>query len=275
MADTGKTAWFYSKDGQQLGPVPHAELQKIIAAKQLDPAKDMVWNESLPNWVSLAEVMNQFDSAAPAKPTENATPAPAKETPTPATRETPATAKEQASLEQPFEPVDMAQLGESSNALEWPGARRRHYLIAVIVVPLLIGSLFGALAPTLEADTRDILNFGISLVLLIVTIVYSLKRLTNLDMSRWWFLGNFIPIVNLWVGYRCVACPAGYAHHGKMDKAGIILAIVYWLSLIALVLGTVWLVLYLMDRFANDPEFREEVRKFLIELRAQIEAQQS
>lgn len=268
MADDTQQAWFYSKGGQQLGPVTHAELQQKISARELHPGKEMVWNESLPNWLPLAEAKDEFDLstaliAAPAVPTA------------PAAKTHPAThTKTEPSLQQDFEPVDLSELGLSASTPEWPGAPRRHYLFAVLALPILWGILFTALASTFSADTRDILNFGGSLLILIITIAYTLKRLTNLDMSRWWFLGNFVPIVNLWIGYRCFACPPGYANHGKMDKAGIILAIVYWLSLIALVLGLVWLTLHLMDRYANDPEFREEVRQALIELREQIEAQQ-
>ena len=52
-------------------------------------------------------------------------------------------------------------------------------------------------------------------------------------MSRWWVLAVFAPILNLWVGYRCFACPPGYAYHKKLDGAGVALAILYWLVLLA------------------------------------------
>ena len=52
-------------------------------------------------------------------------------------------------------------------------------------------------------------------------------------MSRWWYLAVFAPVLNLWVGYRCVACPSGYAHHKKMDVPGIALAALYWIAMLA------------------------------------------
>ena len=68
-------------------------------------------------------------------------------------------------------------------------------------------------------------------------------------MSRWWFLGHFVPILHFWVGYRSFACPGGYAFHKKLGGAGIFLAIVYWIltifitslivALIALFLGSI------------------------------------
>ena len=60
-----------------------------------------------------------------------------------------------------------------------------------------------------------------------------LRRLTNLGMSRWWCLTALVPVANLWLGYRCYACPTGYAYHKKLDVAGIILAILYSITGVA------------------------------------------
>ena len=70
---------------------------------------------------------------------------------------------------------------------------------------------------------------------LVIVIHFGLKRLVNLGMSRMWCLAFFAPFLNLWVGYRCLACPAGYAYHKKLDGPGIALAVVYWLVMLAFV----------------------------------------
>jgi hypothetical protein len=58
----------------------------------------------------------------------------------------------------------------------------------------------------------------------------------------------FAPLLNLWVAYRCLACPAGYAYHRKLDVPGIALALLYWLT----VLLAVWLMAdYLTDLLAQ------------------------
>jgi hypothetical protein len=69
---------------------------------------------------------------------------------------------------------------------------------------------------------------------LLVLIHFSLKRLLNLGMSRWWLFGFLAPFLNLWLGYRCFACPAGYARHKQLDGPGIAIAIIYWLIMLAL-----------------------------------------
>jgi uncharacterized metal-binding protein len=102
-----------------------------------------------------------------------------------------------------------------------------------VLLPLLWGAALAAGTPFLTTQFGPkIMEFatpGLSLIPVLVIVFISLKRLVNLGMSRWWFLGNLVPLLNLWIGYRCFACPAGYAYHKKLDGAGIFLAIVYWL----------------------------------------------
>jgi hypothetical protein len=71
---------------------------------------------------------------------------------------------------------------------------------------------------------------------LVVLVYFALKRLANLGMSRMWFLAVFAPFLNLWLCYRCLACPPGYAYHKKLDGAGIALAILYWFTMLTAVL---------------------------------------
>jgi hypothetical protein len=77
-------------------------------------------------------------------------------------------------------------------------------------------------------------------------------------MSRWWFLGNFVPLLNFWVGYRTFACPAGYAYHKKLDGAGIFLAIVYWLMILLVIVSIAVAVAILLGAI-GDPELRQQI----------------
>jgi hypothetical protein len=80
----------------------------------------------------------------------------------------------------------------------------------------------------------------------------------NLGMSRWWFLGNLVPILGFWVGYRCFACPGGYAYHKKLDGAGIFLAIVYWL-LLAIGLVVTALAIAVLQGALGSPEIKQQI----------------
>jgi hypothetical protein len=130
----------------------------------------------------------------------------------------------------------------------------------------------GFLGTTLGPDITGVAAVAGSFLPAILGLWFNLQRLANLGMTRWWFFGNFVPILNFWIGYRCFACPGGYAYHKKMDGAGIFLAIVYWL-LIAATLLFIAAILALMLGMVNDPGLQEELRKIFAEIQQQAERQ--
>ena len=56
-----------------------------------------------------------------------------------------------------------------------------------------------------------------------------LNRLTNVGMNRWWSLAIMVPLLNLWIAFRCLFCPAGYAYHKKMDRNGLAMIAAFFL----------------------------------------------
>ena len=55
--------WFYAKDGQQLGPVPFTEIERLYTEGQLTD-DSLVWQQGSPNWIKLSAA--RAGSAAPA-----------------------------------------------------------------------------------------------------------------------------------------------------------------------------------------------------------------
>jgi hypothetical protein len=92
----------------------------------------------------------------------------------------------------------------------------------------------------------------------VVLVYFGLMRVWNLGMNRWWYLAMFVPILNLWMGYRCFACPAGYAYHKKMDGPGILLAIIYVLMIL---LGVC--ILAVFYGAIHNPELQQQLRDAL------------
>ena len=39
------------------------------------------------------------------------------------------------------------------------------------------------------------------------------QRVKNLGMSGWALLWTLVPFMNVWIGWRMIACPAGYEDH--------------------------------------------------------------
>ena len=66
------TEWFYTRGGQQQGPISTEELQSMINTGKVGNA-DLVWNESLPSWVppSGAPGLSPAPSSATAAPAQS------------------------------------------------------------------------------------------------------------------------------------------------------------------------------------------------------------
>lgn len=241
MNETQQDAWFYSREGERIGPVTFADLRIKVAESSLNPRLDMVWTQGMAEWKPAGEIEGLFERRAAPEPQE--------------------------SLADAADPNTLSHHESAEDFMakqsEWPGARRRSFLIATLIFPFLWALGFTAAIPFLSAQFgQGIMAFaalGANFVPALVSICFGLKRLVNLGMSRWWFLGNFVPFLNFWVGYRCFACPAGYAFHKKLDGAGIFLAIIYW-GLLAIVLLAVAAGIAVMFGAVGSPEFQQQIR---------------
>lgn len=59
--------WFFSQNGQQMGPVEFGQLQQIAMNRQLQPS-DLVWKQGMPNWAPAQTIPGIFQVAAPPPP---------------------------------------------------------------------------------------------------------------------------------------------------------------------------------------------------------------
>ena len=233
-------AWFYTREGEKIGPVTFSELKIKAAEGELNPRLDMAWTPGMEAWQPSGEIEDLFEKRTAAEPQNLFGP--------------------------PTDPYKPPKHGSAAEAMGkqggWPGARRRSYLLVLFFFPSLWLKGFEILSPILKSQFGpQIMDFaapGLLLIPAVVVIIFSLNRLANLGMSRWWFLGNFVPILGFWVGYRCFACPGGYAYHKKLDGAGIFLAIVYWL-LLAIGLVAVALVIAVLLGAFGSPEIKDQI----------------
>src|SRR5690349_16068333 len=63
-------AWYYSKDGQQIGPISSAVLQQMFTSGHLQPT-DYVWHEGMADWQpaeTVVELFGDYPSAQPYTP---------------------------------------------------------------------------------------------------------------------------------------------------------------------------------------------------------------
>lgn len=250
MNESAPDTWFYTQQGERVGPVSFSDLKVKASDGTINPRLDMAWSPGMSDWKHAGEIEGLFERKA-----------------TPESQET------QSPAADPYRPPTQDSAAETMAAQgEWPGARRRSYLIATLLFPILwqIATPFAAppLQGALGQEIMTYLMIGIALVPLIVTVYFGLNRLVNLGMSRWWFLGNLVPFLNLWVGYRCFACPAGYAYHKKLDGAGVFLAIVYWLLIVIGALLVIAVIALLFD-VVNNPDLRNQMQEILRQVQEQ------
>ena len=240
MSDIQQDAWFYTREGEKIGPVPFSEIRIKAAAGELNPRLDMAWTPGMEAWQPAGEIEGLFEKRTSSE-SQNAL-GPATDPYTPPKQDS----------------ISAAMAKEGG----WPGARRRSYLLILFFFPTLWMKGVEVLDPILKSQFGpQIMKFatpGMLLVPALVIILLALNRLVNLGMSRWWFLGNFVPILGFWVGYRCFACPGGYAYHKKLDGAGIFLAIVYWLLLAIGLVATALLIAVLLGAIGS-PEIKEQI----------------
>lgn len=249
MNETAEDAWFYTKEGERCGPVTFTELRVKAAEGGLNPRLDLVWTKGMADWKPSGEVEGLFEKKAAVEPPPSLAPA-----------------------ADPYSPPEWDSTEEiMGRDNTWPGARRRGYLFFAVIFPFLwsFGIELGLpfLTKSVGADILPLITMAANIVPLIIGLWITLQRFTNLGMSRWWLLGNLVPFLNLWVGYRLFACPAGYAYHKKLDGMGIFLAIIYWLLVLALIAFMIFVIAILAGA-AGGPEIQEKLRELMQEIEA-------
>jgi len=229
MSASSADEWYYTSNGERLGPVSKEQLRELAVTGGLNPRLDLCWVQGMAEWSPAGEIDGLFQKTQSAG--EDG--------------EVPGNSQSSHSH-------GASKLSEQELKLEllnanWPGATRRVFLFALWVLPwVILGALtlfskfFLNQGDPNDGDALVIASGVAGLLYLVVVIAVAVQRFHNLGMSGWWILGNMVPVLNLWVGYRAVCCPAGYEFHRKLDGVGIFLAIFYWgqlaLGLIAIVL---------------------------------------
>lgn len=202
--------WFFTKDGQQDGPITLQQIQALAKAGQLDPTTTHVWREGMVDWKTLADSGLLVGASLPAPGIAP----PAMQT---TVARNPYLASEQ-----------IAQ--GTGRPMQYPGyGRLRYFLtnlaITVVFYAVVFAVAFASLSSSGGAGGGDmgmpnpvvILLFILLVVVVSFYVIY--QRVKNLGMSGWALLWTLVPFMNLWIGWRMFACPAGYENHRTLDTS--------------------------------------------------------
>lgn len=194
--------WYIAKDGQQEGPVTPQQIGALVKAGAIDPATALVWREGLTDWKTLAEsgLLAETGAIAPVA----ASPA----------------------FNNPYLVTERTRnaLAETryNATLEYPGYGRLRYFLSIFVTMIVFYAILLALVFAMfgsKGSGGGIAAGTVLIVLLMIggSVYIALQRLKNLGMSGWAILWTLVPFMNLWIGWRMIACPAGYEDHRTLD----------------------------------------------------------
>jgi GYF domain 2 len=220
MSNSKSDAWFYSHQGDRYGPVTFDDLQAMAKNGVLNPRLDLVWKDGMAEWQLASEMKGLFERSAPVE------------------KERESLAPRADVFTSPSHGTLATSMGAAS---DWPGARRRSFLFIGIIFPILWKLALDAgdkhLTALMGPEMMKVAGVWLPLLPLVLLLFVVINRFRNLGMSPLWILASWIPFLNIWLGYRTFACPAGYAYHKKLDGIGILLAILYGLTAIIMIVA--------------------------------------
>ena len=238
MSDSSQ--WHYTdKSGQQAGPVPSDELLQLIASKTV-PTSAMAWKDGMANWKPVSQIEElQTETATVFSPAPQPTPP---SIPAPSPTETPIQS------EQPINPYETPQVPSdeefyaATESHSYGGLGRLAYFLLSIVVGVITQVVTVALGGE-EIDLNT--SYMITGVSFVVSMFLSFSRLQNIGMSRWWYLGNFVPILNFFVSVWIMSRQEGWVETERLDTAGKVIAWIMWSLIILAILAAIAALIFL------------------------------
>jgi len=114
--------------------------------------------------------------------------------------------------------------GEIEQQRNYGGIRRLGYFFGTLGLSASLQIYMGIFHLKPDPTTIFIELFIEFILVLSLTFVLVVNRLRNIGMSGWWSVGMLVPIANVYLGVKCLACPEGYQDTKKLDSAGKVIA---------------------------------------------------
>ncbi|MCP5533619.1 MAG: DUF4339 domain-containing protein [Akkermansiaceae bacterium] len=202
--------WYFTSEGERRGPVTFAELRAMAKSSVLDPRLDMIWKKGMDTWKPAGRIDGLFERNAFHNNPQAAAMVAAPE---------PATVLRSKVLTDAL----------ASKDLVWPGVGRPGLWLGLLLLPVVFHRAFLLLSPRIASQwgggVLDLVQTFAAIAPWLVVALLVVQRFTNLGMKKRRAALLLVPVLNLWIAFRCLFCPPGYAYHGKMDAAGVALMV--------------------------------------------------
>ena len=227
------SSWHYTdRTGAQVGPVSISELKSLISEGKI-PTTGLAWTEGMDDWQSFSQI--ETLKTISVSPPSSAIGTASTTTPAPSATTNPYTPPSAQSNR--FTSFDLEYA-------EYGGIRRLNYFLRNVLLTIGFVIIIAIIVFTsISAGTK---NFAVSAIILMIvaaigfivlSFLFSIRRLNNIGLSGWYVLFFFVPLVGSILSIALLACPEGYAHHKKLDAPGIVVIVIlsgfFVLSLIA------------------------------------------
>ena len=224
--------WYYTdKTGQQAGPVSTSELLKLMASQAVGSTA-MAWKEGMAGWQPISQI-KELNAPQMTSSSEE----PVVVTPP---NLTPSTPEQQTPSIDPYE-APRASLTDDdaygvNQASGYGGIGRLAYFLFSILAGIITQGVTVALGgEQIEPNISYMLLAGS----FIISMFLAFARLKNIGMSRWWFLGNFVPILNIFLSVWVMSRQEGWVETRQLDSAGKVIAWVMWICFLLVILAVV------------------------------------
>jgi len=108
----------------------------------------------------------------------------------------------------------------SGHSHSYRGIGRLVYFFGAMGISFAQNGLVFAIVATSGEQAGAVAAIPVMLLALAGTITVASLRMINQGSSGWWGIGITVPLLNIFVGLRCLICPEGYADHQTLDTAG-------------------------------------------------------
>ena len=216
--------WYIKVKEKTVGPVTPALLRKGVKEAKINPETKLRLGDD-GEWIAAAKVKGLFNDASK----KNAQTRSQRRAQRAANQRSNSGAKPVPNAN-PYAPTaildakDATAMPDQPPRASYRGMSRLMFWIATFTLPIaveILAEIFSAVLGELAALPIAILGIAHVTAIFAITAL----RLINIGKSGWWCLALLIPIVNLLIFLRCLACPAGYAIHKKLDRAGKVICV--------------------------------------------------